>query len=78
MLMGRWSSDAFLRYIRKQVEEFGSDVAAKMIQTRVFHDITNLPSNEDPRSHNSLSFTANMGMGSSGHDINRNSFSVWV
>jgi len=27
MLLGRWSSDAFLRYIRKQVEEFGHDVS---------------------------------------------------
>jgi hypothetical protein len=29
MLLGRWSSDAFLRYIRKQVLEFGNDVLHK-------------------------------------------------
>ena len=27
MMIGRWSSDAFLRYIRKQVEEFNHDVS---------------------------------------------------
>ena len=28
ILLGRWSSDAFLRYIRKQVESFGSGVSS--------------------------------------------------
>jgi hypothetical protein len=32
MLMGRWSSDAFLRYIRKQIEQFSHDVSSKMIE----------------------------------------------
>jgi hypothetical protein len=36
MLLGRWSSDAFLRYIRKQVESFGSGVSSKMIVTSCF------------------------------------------
>jgi hypothetical protein len=27
MLLGRWSSDASLRYIRKQCEEFGHDLS---------------------------------------------------
>ena len=36
MMIGRWSSDAFLRYIRKQVEEFNHDVSSKMI-THLFH-----------------------------------------
>ena len=31
MLIGRWSSDAFLRYIRKQVEQFSKHVAKQMI-----------------------------------------------
>jgi hypothetical protein len=31
MLLGRWSSDAFLRYIRKQVSEFSRGVSRKMI-----------------------------------------------
>jgi len=31
MLLGRWSSDAFLRYIRKQVKEFSTGISQKMI-----------------------------------------------
>jgi hypothetical protein len=31
MLIGRWSSDAFLHYIRRQVEQFSKDVAQKML-----------------------------------------------
>ncbi len=31
MLLGRWLSDAFLHYIRKQVEQFSQDVAQKML-----------------------------------------------
>ena len=76
MLLGRWSNDAFLRYIRKQVEQFGHNVAKLMIQNPVFHS-TVLASRDDPRNHNPLSVTANMGMGSSGAVINRAAFSVW-
>ena len=36
MMIGRWSSDAFLRYIHKQVEEFNHDVSQKML-THMFH-----------------------------------------
>jgi hypothetical protein len=32
MLIGRWSSDASLRYIRKQVEQFSHNVSKRMIQ----------------------------------------------
>jgi hypothetical protein len=32
MLIGRWSSDAFLRYIRKQVMEFSHTVSKKMLK----------------------------------------------
>jgi hypothetical protein len=31
MLIGRWSSDAFLRYIRRQVLQFSSGVASRMV-----------------------------------------------
>ncbi len=36
MMIGRWSSDAFLCYIRKQVKEFNHDVSQKML-THMFH-----------------------------------------
>jgi hypothetical protein len=78
MLLGRWSSDAFLRYSRKQVESFGSGVLSKMIVTSRFLHVSHSTNLEDPRtSCNPASFTANMGMGSGGN-INRNAFSVWA
>ena len=36
MMVGRWSSDAFLRYIRKQVEQFSHNVSCIMIRFQ-FH-----------------------------------------
>jgi len=36
MLLGRWSSDAFLRYIRKEVQEFSNSISSKMIQSEKF------------------------------------------
>ena len=36
MMIGRWSSNAFLRYICKQVEEFNHNVLQKML-THMFH-----------------------------------------
>jgi hypothetical protein len=55
MLIGRWSSDAFLRYIRKQVMEFSQNVAKKMLSCQNFRHIpdihTRAPS-DDPRIRN--------------------------
>jgi hypothetical protein len=48
MLLGRWSSDAFLRYIRKQVKEFSNGISSKMIQLEHFFTIPS-SSSEDPR-----------------------------
>ena len=36
MMIGRWSSDAFLSYIRKQVEQFSQNVSSKMLRFQ-FH-----------------------------------------
>ena len=36
MLIGRWLSNAFLRYIRKQVEQFLCHVAKQMLIFRSF------------------------------------------
>lgn len=40
MLIAHWSSDAFLHYIRRQVQEFSSGVASRMIANTDFllHD----------------------------------------
>mgnify|MGYP006179045269 FL=1 len=39
MLMGRWSSDAFLRYIRKQVLEFSHNVSKRMLRFRTHRHV---------------------------------------
>jgi hypothetical protein len=49
MLLGRWSSDAFLRYIRKQVEQFSAGVSARMISTGQFHHVPTARAARDPR-----------------------------
>jgi hypothetical protein len=46
MLLGRWSSEAFLRYIRKQVQEFSAGVSQKMITNERFFTIGSLPSQD--------------------------------
>jgi hypothetical protein len=48
MLLGRWSSDPFLRYIHKQVKEFSSRISEKMIMHENFFTIQSA-SAEDPR-----------------------------
>ena len=55
MMIGRWSSDAFLRYIRKQVEQFSHNVSNKMIKFQFHRHIPNPTprvSHLDPRQHN--------------------------
>jgi hypothetical protein len=39
MLIGRWSSDAFLQYIRKQVMEFSQNIAKKMLTLQNYRHI---------------------------------------
>jgi hypothetical protein len=48
MLLGRWSSDAFLRYIRKQVKEFSTGISQKMIINEHFFHVPTA-SIDDPR-----------------------------
>ncbi len=56
MLIGRWLSDAFLRYIWKQVEQFSRDVGRKMLTHQLFWTIPDVAScvvsNKDPRQRN--------------------------
>jgi hypothetical protein len=55
MLLGHWSSDAFLLYIRKQVQEFSSGVSGRMINTSSFYTIPDEAANpEDPRTHRNM------------------------
>ena len=38
-LIGRWASDAFLRYLRPMIEQFNHNVSTLMIQTPIYHRI---------------------------------------
>jgi hypothetical protein len=49
MLLGRWSSDAFLHYIRHQVQEFCKGGSRCMIALAEFFTISEAASAEDPR-----------------------------
>jgi hypothetical protein len=40
-MIGRWSSDSFMRYIRKQIEEFTYDVSQKMLTMQHFRHVPN-------------------------------------
>jgi len=48
MLLGRWCSDAFLRYIRRNVQEFSRGVSQKMIANPLFFTVPSAD-REDPR-----------------------------
>ena len=56
MLIGRWSSNAFLRYIHKQVKQFLKGVLKQIIKFCSFQMIPDiapsLVSNKDPRQCN--------------------------
>jgi len=49
MLIGRWTSDAFLRYIRPQVQDFTRGVSQSMISSHDFFHIPNDTAVKDPR-----------------------------
>ncbi len=64
MLMGRWSSDAFMRYIRKQVLSLSHGIAAKMLTFEQFYTIpdfvhTSADVDMRTRNNNSLATTSN-------------------
>ena len=63
MLIGRWSSDAFLRYIRRQVQQFSSGVSARMIQTAHFFTVPEtfniIHDPRTPNNRNSLASNVN-------------------
>ena len=55
MMIGRWSSDAFLRYIRKQVEQFSHNVSSRMLRFEMHRHIPDMAPrifHLDPRQRN--------------------------
>ena len=54
MLLGRWKSDAFLLYLRKQVKEFTKGISNTMVdQPPTFFTIPNSPRTDLPNRHRS-------------------------
>jgi hypothetical protein len=47
LLIGLWLSTAFLKYIRKQVQEFSHGISSKMLEVQLFKHIQN-PSSTNP------------------------------
>jgi hypothetical protein len=45
MVIGRWSSNAFMKYIRKQIKEFTFNVSKKILTMQHFRHIPNKASN---------------------------------
>jgi len=90
MIQGRWKSDAFLIYLRKQVEEFSKGLSDLMIhtkneyfnvpdlQTEDTHEIVSNPN--DPRTRHLFSFASSLntqnGPGSQSTQT-RPSFHLW-
>ena len=58
MLIGSWSSDAFLLHIRRQVQEFLDGVSGDIISQENFYTIPDLEEVDplDPRARNPKSF----------------------
>ena len=79
MLIKRWSSDAFLKYIRRQVLEFGKGMSRRMVKNEYLYSI---PSHQtdinDPRTQNSNSFATNLSLAPSSNNHNiQPAFSLW-
>ena len=58
MLVGRWSSDAFLKYIREQVAQFSKGIASKMTNNMDFRNVADIDTDAkaminvtNPRNH---------------------------
>ncbi len=61
MLIGCWSSDAFLRYIRRQVQEFSAGVSSKMLLRDEFFAVSGITP-EDPRTSGTINNFSGRGL----------------
>ena len=81
MLIGRWSSDAFLLYIRRQVQEFSAGVSADMVSQEHFFTIPDIAEDPlDPRTSNNQSFATTIsinGPNASTAHVKRPALHVW-
>ena len=81
MLLGRWSSDAFLRYIRKQVQQFSTGVSSAMLNGGSFLHVPTRGHLEDPtRASGTSSVKSNLGaahLGGQQSWARQEAFNVW-
>jgi hypothetical protein len=63
MLLGRWSSDAFLRYIRKQVKEFSNGISKKMLTNDEFFTIPSNSNDKNRLKNHPLNISSNTNHG---------------
>ncbi len=63
MLLGRWASDAFLRYIRKQVKEFSSGISQKMITQENFFTIPSVDIDQSKNKDKGLHYASQHNIG---------------
>ena len=78
MLIGQWSSNAFLQYIRTQVQEFSAGVSRKMLTADVFFTIPEAQ-HEDPWvSGNLHNFVARNSCGHDANDAAHPWFALWA
>jgi hypothetical protein len=73
MMLGRWSSDAFMRYLRKQVEEFNLNLSNIMIHNSNYHYTStsnhrSLPRSTSLQHHNATRLTG---------EAIQSAFAVW-
>ena len=81
ILIRRWKSDGFLKYIQKQVLELSQRISSQILKNNLHHILLSLSSTIDnPRIRNRNSFTLNlslMTMTSSRMQAMRPSFSLY-
>ena len=73
MLLCCWSSDAFMRYLQKQVEEFNLKLSSIMISNSQYHYVSQ---QQDPRHQHSVSLQHHHGTRLNGEAI-QSAFAIW-
>jgi hypothetical protein len=53
-MIGRWKSDAFMRYIREQVDCFTENISSKMLKVQSFYTVPNPPTKDQTLNQNSV------------------------
>jgi hypothetical protein len=74
MLMGRWSSNAFMRYLRKQVLSLSHGIATKMLTFEEFYtvpDFVHTTADGDPRSRNNTNLATTQSFNGSHANMQR-------